>query len=88
MHTAASGDTRGLNPEEMKALAALPGIIRADFFRSSQLMLDPGRPPVALIARPIDMAEPGNTLPLTDEVIPPATASEGRDTYLGIRSNG
>ena len=27
---------------------------------------------MALIARPIDVAEPGNTLPLTDEVIAPA----------------
>ena len=73
VRTAANGDARGLIPEEMNALARVPGIIRADSIRSSQLMLDPGRPTVALIARPIDVAEPGNILPLTDEVIPPAT---------------
>ncbi|MDN5752004.1 MAG: ABC transporter permease [Nitrosospira sp.] len=72
VQTAVSGDTRGLTPEEMKALAATPGISRADFFRSSQLTLDPGRPGVALIARPIDMTNPGNTLPMTGEVIAPA----------------
>ncbi|MBA4142964.1 MAG: FtsX-like permease family protein [Nitrosospira sp.] len=69
VRTAASGDTRGLRPDETKALAATPGIARADFFRSSQLVLDPSRPNVALIARPIDMADPGNTLPMTGDAI-------------------
>ena len=72
VETAASGDTRGFTPDEVKALAATPGISRADFFRSSQLMLDPTRPSIALIARPIDTTDPGNTLPITGEVILPA----------------
>jgi putative ABC transport system permease protein len=67
LRTAASGDARGLTPEEMKALASVPGIARMDFSRSSQLMLDPSRPSIALIARPIDMSDPGNTLPMTDD---------------------
>ncbi|MDE2365642.1 MAG: ABC transporter permease [Betaproteobacteria bacterium] len=71
LRTASSGDARGLTPEEMKALAHTPGIARADFIRSSQLTLDPDRPNVTLIARPIDVAEPGNVLPLTGEVIAP-----------------
>ena len=71
LRTATGGDTRGLTPNEMEAIAHTPGISRADFLRSSQLTLDPDRPNVALIARPIDMAEPGNTLPLTDEAIAP-----------------
>ncbi|SCX54243.1 FtsX-like permease family protein [Nitrosospira sp. Nsp1] len=70
--TATSGDTRGLTPDEMATLAATPGISRADFFRSSQLTLDPRRPSIALIARPIDVADPGNTLPMTGEVVAPA----------------
>ncbi|SHL84785.1 putative ABC transport system permease protein [Nitrosospira sp. Nsp11] len=70
--TATSGDTRGLTPGEKEALAALPGISRADFFRSSQLTLDPRRPSIALMARPIDAADPGNTLPITGEAIAPA----------------
>ncbi|MDQ3185546.1 MAG: ABC transporter permease [Pseudomonadota bacterium] len=72
VQTAASGDARGLTPDEIKMLGATPGISRADFFRSSQLTLDPGRPNVALIARPIDMTDPGNTLPMTNAVIAPA----------------
>jgi putative ABC transport system permease protein len=75
--TAASGDTRGLTPDEMKALAETPGLVRVDFFRSSKLMLDPSRPDIMLIARPIDISEPGNTLPLTGESIPPAQLPEG-----------
>jgi putative ABC transport system permease protein len=70
--TATSGDTRGLTPDEMAALAATPGISRADFFRSSQLTLDPRRPSIALIARPIDVTDPGNTLPMTGEAAAPA----------------
>lgn len=72
LRTAMGGDTRGLTPDEMKALAAIPGIARADFFRSSKLTLDPDRPSIALIARPIDMTDPGNTLPMTGEAIAPA----------------
>jgi putative ABC transport system permease protein len=72
VQTATSGDTRGLTPDEIETLAATAGISRADFFRSSQLTLDPARPGIALIARPIDMTDPGNTLPMTDEVIAPA----------------
>lgn len=72
VQTAASGDTRGLTPDEVKAIAVAPGISRADFFRSSQLTLDPGRPNIILIGRPIDMTDPANTLPMTDEAIAPA----------------
>lgn len=76
LRTAASGDTRGFTPEEVKALAATPGIMRADFFRSSQLTLDPSRPAVAVIARPIDIQDPGSILPLTGEAIAAAQLPE------------
>ncbi len=72
VQTAASGDTRGFTPDEVKVLSATSGISHVDFFRSSQLMLDPTRPSIVLIARPIDMIDPGNTLPMTGEVIVPA----------------
>ena len=84
------GDTRGLTPDEREALAAhARHIARADFFRSSQLTLDPGRPwHVALIARPIDMADPGK-YPAADRRGDAARpASEGCDTDLGIGSDG
>jgi putative ABC transport system permease protein len=76
LQTAATGDARGLYPEEMKLIAAAPGIARADFFRSSQLMLDPSRPAVALTARPIDITDPASILPLTADVIEPSLLPE------------
>jgi putative ABC transport system permease protein len=76
LQTAAAGDARGLYPEEMKSIAAAPGISRVDFFRSSQLMLDPARPAVALTARPIDLTDPASTLPLTADVMEPSLLPE------------
>lgn len=70
LSTTVGGDARGITPEEMEAMASVSGIDRADFFRSSQLTLDPARPNIALIARPIDMTDPANTLPMTGESIP------------------
>jgi putative ABC transport system permease protein len=76
VQTASTGDARGLYPEEMKSIAAAPGISRADFFRSSQLMLDPARPAVALTARPIDITDPASILPLTADVMEPSLLPE------------
>jgi putative ABC transport system permease protein len=50
-------------------IAASAGIARTDFLRVMQLTLDPSRPGVALIARPVDAADPGKTLPMTGEII-------------------
>jgi putative ABC transport system permease protein len=77
LQTAATGDARGLYPEEMKLIAAAPGIARVDFFRSSQLMLDPARPAIALTARPIDITDPASILPLTTDVMEPSLLPEG-----------
>ena len=72
LQTAAGGDARGLSPEEMRSVAAAPGISRIDFFRSSQLMLDPARPAVALTARPIEITDPANVLPMTADIMEPS----------------
>ena len=76
VRSATSGNTGAFSEAEQRTIAATPGIARADFLRVSQLVLDPARPPVALLARPIDMNDPGKTLPLTGaelERIPPGT---------------
>jgi putative ABC transport system permease protein len=65
VRSAAAGDAGGLGPEQQRRIAAIPGVLRADFQRVTQLTLDPARPAVALIARPIDAADPGKKLPLT-----------------------
>ncbi|WP_243656816.1 FtsX-like permease family protein [Paucimonas lemoignei] len=70
VQTAASGNTGGFSPEQQNVLAATPGIARADFLRMSQLNLDPARPAVALIARPIDINDPGKVMALTGNALP------------------
>ncbi len=69
VRSAASGDTGALNLSEQQQLRALPGVQRVDFLRTLPLTLDARRPAVMLIARPIDVAAPERTLPLTDDVI-------------------
>ncbi|TFW05281.1 ABC transporter permease, partial [Oxalobacteraceae bacterium OM1] len=72
---AASGNTASLSPAEQKAIAATPGVAQANFLRNTQLVLDPARPPVVLLARPIDERDPEKVLPLTgDTAAPPAGA--------------
>ena len=70
VRAAAGGNTGALRPEEQQAIAAAPGIARVAFLRSTQLLLAPDRPPVALIARPVDAADPGAILPLVGEALP------------------
>lgn len=67
---AEKGNTGALSPSDQRAIAGTPGIERADFLRATQLVLDPGRPPITLIARPVDIADPGRSLPITGEALP------------------
>jgi putative ABC transport system permease protein len=56
VRAAAAGDTGYLTTDDQSRIAALPGVRRADFVREQQLLLDPARPRVVLLARTIDMA--------------------------------
>lgn len=49
--TTYAGETAWLEPAFEAQVRALPQVQRAEFFRSGRLTLDPGRPPIALIAR-------------------------------------
>ncbi|MBC7415958.1 MAG: ABC transporter permease [Herminiimonas sp.] len=69
VRAATAGDTGSLKPAEQKVIASLPGVAQADFLRTTQLTLDPVRPPVAVLARVIDAADPGRALPMTDAVL-------------------
>jgi putative ABC transport system permease protein len=53
--TTHAGDTGILDPGFEERVRALPQVARADFLRSGRILLDPGRPPLVLIAR--DRAE-------------------------------
>lgn len=61
---AAGGDNGGLEPNAQKQITALPGIASADFLRVTQLRLNSDRPAVVLLARAINPADPGQSLPL------------------------
>jgi putative ABC transport system permease protein len=64
VRAAQAGDTNALAPAVLEALAATPGVARVTTQAVSSLSLDPRRPPVALLVRPIDPADPGGRLPL------------------------
>ncbi|HJV80137.1 FtsX-like permease family protein [Noviherbaspirillum sp.] len=69
VRSALSGNTGALSPADQQAIASLPGVARADFLRTLPLVLDPARPPVTLMARPIDVVDPGKTLPLAGKAL-------------------
>ncbi|HEY8606753.1 MAG TPA: FtsX-like permease family protein [Noviherbaspirillum sp.] len=71
LRSAAAGNSATLGPAEQQAVAATAGVARAEFLRSQPLVLDPARPPVTLIARPIDAADPARTIPVTGDVLAP-----------------
>jgi putative ABC transport system permease protein len=61
------GDTATLDANAQSRIAAVPGVARVEFLRARGLTLDPNRPAVTLIARPISLDDPGRTLPLVGE---------------------
>ncbi|WP_136415158.1 ABC transporter permease [Herbaspirillum sp. ST 5-3] len=69
VRSALSGNTGALSPADQQAIASLPGVARADFLRTLPLVLDPARPPVTLMARPIDVVDPGKILPLAGKAL-------------------
>ena len=68
--TAASGSTSGMNPDEQRRLATLPGVARADFLRVRSLSLSPERPNVTLLARPVNLHDPGKSMVLVGDTLP------------------
>ncbi|MEO7579229.1 MAG: FtsX-like permease family protein [Massilia sp.] len=75
VRTGDGGNTGALGPAEQATLRALPGVERAQFLRTRPISLEAGRPPVHLLARQIDVADPGKTLAMVGESLaPPAGA--------------
>ncbi|HEY7673841.1 MAG TPA: FtsX-like permease family protein [Burkholderiales bacterium] len=54
VRTGAGGDTAFFSPDDQQAIAALPGVRRAEFLRSQRLNLAPEKPPIALLARAVE----------------------------------
>jgi putative ABC transport system permease protein len=57
-------DTAFWSKQDQGKIAAIPGVARAEFRRTRQLLLDPQRAPVTLIARGTDDAHAESELPL------------------------
>ncbi len=90
LRTGISGDSAYLAPQDEARIAALPGVRRAEFLRIQQLLLEPGRPRVALFARTLDRDDPGRRLPLVTDALrphpgepPPLWASEAMVDLYG-----
>ncbi len=74
---ASSGDKGGFQPEQQQAMEAIPGISRLDFSRALQLTLDPSRPDITLIARPVDNDSPEKIIPIIGEAMASASFPAG-----------
>jgi putative ABC transport system permease protein len=64
-----------LTPALQQRLEALPGVSRVQFLRGIEVTLDPARPGVVVLARPLDPARVQQQLPVTGEVLAPPAGS-------------
>ncbi|MFI5445117.1 FtsX-like permease family protein [Polaromonas sp. UC242_47] len=64
----AASDTVYFTPTLVQAVAQLPGVTRVSTLRLTPLLLDPGQPTVALIAR--ELQDPARNLPLVGSPLP------------------
>jgi putative ABC transport system permease protein len=90
--TTSGGTTAGLRPQEQAAIAALPGVATVDFLRVRSISLAPGRPPVSLMAREVNPADPGKSLAIVGPTVvpgpgapPPVWVSEAMVDLYGMR---
>lgn len=65
LRAARGGETGFFTSEEQARIAGTPGVAKARFLRSQNLLLRPDRPPITLLARPVDAGSAHDTLPLT-----------------------
>jgi putative ABC transport system permease protein len=70
VRAAAAGDTAYMTIEDQARIAALPGVRRAEFLREQQLLLDPARPRIVLLARQVDASNVAERLPLVGTATP------------------
>jgi len=85
-----ASDNAYIAPNDQTRIAALPGVRRVEFQRFQQVLLDPERPRVTLLAREIDPRDPGKRLPLIGAFIvpspndpPPVWVSEAMSDLYG-----
>jgi putative ABC transport system permease protein len=91
LRAGAAGDTAYLGADDQARLVALPGVRRAEFQREQQLLLDPARPRIVLLARSIDAANLSRQLQLVSGPVvvapgapPPAWVNEAMVDLYGF----
>jgi len=72
LRAGAAGDTAYLSEHDQRRITALPGVRRAEFLRSQQIVLDAERPRVTLLARDWPAEQTQTRLPLRGEYRLPA----------------
>ncbi len=84
-----TGTTGALSSKHRDDLHSIEGINKVEFARSLDLIIDPEKPSVELVARPIDPANPNTSLPVTGETITPLnTLSECTTVYVSEPASG
>ena len=71
------GGSAFVPPATMRAVAGHTDVARVEWLRFEQIDLDPRRPPVALLARDLDPADPGARIALTGPALTPAVLGPG-----------
>lgn len=61
------GDAARFSPQEQQLIARLPAVARMETTRHQPITLDPARPAVALIARPLEADTPERSIPIMGE---------------------
>jgi putative ABC transport system permease protein len=67
-----AGDSAYMSTDDQARIAALPGVRRAEFQREQQLLLDPARPRVVLLARNVDPSDLSRQFQVVSEAMTPA----------------
>lgn len=68
LRIASGAASAAIDPALRERLARAPGVARAEFSRNLELTLDTSRPPLVLIARPLDPQHPERRLAITGEL--------------------
>jgi putative ABC transport system permease protein len=71
LRAGSAGDTGFLDEAVQKAIARMPGVQRVEFLRAQQVLLDPTRPRLTLLARDLPPARAATVLPLVMPALEP-----------------
>jgi len=73
LYVRTTSDTGSFAPRDQRAIAALPGVARAEFMRVTAVSVDPARPRIVVLARDIDPRDPAARLALVGATVTPAS---------------